>query len=96
MRPIDADALIEDIKKCLWDWETVDGITSSTVLKQTITDIENAPTIDAVPVVRCGDCKYWDSDWMLKGCGDDVHFCPVVDSRKHASGFCDDGERRGD
>ena len=22
--------------------------------------IDNAPTIDAVPVVRCKDCKWWD------------------------------------
>ena len=22
--------------------------------------VENAPTIDAVPVVRCKDCKWWD------------------------------------
>ena len=62
MRLIDADALIEDIKTKLWDWNTVDSITSSTVLKQTITDIDNAPTIDAVPVVRCKDCKCW-TEW---------------------------------
>lgn len=49
MRLIDADALITDIE-AYWDWKTVDGITATTVLKQTITDIRNAPTIDAVPV----------------------------------------------
>lgn len=48
MRLIDADALIEDIKS-FWDWDSIDGITSTTVLKQTITDISHAPTIDAVP-----------------------------------------------
>ena len=45
MRLIDADALINDIKNCLWDWESVDGITVTTVLKQTIADIENQPTV---------------------------------------------------
>lgn len=45
MRLIDADKLIQDIKNCLWDWKSVDGITATTVLKQTITDIENQPTI---------------------------------------------------
>lgn len=44
MRLIDADALIDDIKNHLWDWENVNGITAQTVLKQTITDIENQPT----------------------------------------------------
>ena len=43
MRLIDADALIDDIKNHLWDWENVNGITAQTVLKQTITDIENQP-----------------------------------------------------
>ena len=50
MRMIDADALIEDIKHGLWDWETVNGIESRTVLEQTIQDIKNEPTIDAEPV----------------------------------------------
>lgn len=44
MRLIDADALIDDIKNHLWDWETVNGIAAQTVLKQTITDVENQPT----------------------------------------------------
>lgn len=56
MRLIDADKLIDEIKNSLWDWESVDGITATTVLKQTITDIGNQQTIDAVPVVRCKDC----------------------------------------
>ena len=46
MRLIDADVLIDDIKNHLWDWETVDGITASTVLRQTISDIENQPTVN--------------------------------------------------
>lgn len=49
-RLIDADALIESIKHGLWDWETVNGIESRTVLEQTIQDIRNEPTIDAEPV----------------------------------------------
>ena len=47
MRLIDADALIDAIKNTLWDWDSVDGIMSSIVLKQTISDINNMPTIDA-------------------------------------------------
>ena len=49
MRLIDADKLIKDIKQ-LWDYKTVDYITATTVLKQTITDIENQPTVKAIPV----------------------------------------------
>lgn len=43
-RLVDADAMAEDVRS-LWDYETVDGITASTVLKQTLTDIGNCPTI---------------------------------------------------
>lgn len=50
MRLIDADALIDEIKHGLWDWGSVDGIKSSAVLKQTISDINNMPTVDAEPV----------------------------------------------
>lgn len=49
MRLIDADKLIKDIKE-LWDYKTVDGITATTVLKQTITDIENQPTVKAISI----------------------------------------------
>ena len=83
MRLIDADALIYEIRCVLWDWETVDGITSKTVLKQTITDIKNQPTIDAIPArrgkwemitpnaARCSVCKSIEStnglDKTMKG-----------------------------
>ena len=60
MRLIDADALVAELENGLWDWDSVNGITAATVLRQTIYDIKNAPTIDAVPVVRCRDCKWWD------------------------------------
>lgn len=67
MRLIDADALIEDIKHGLWDWETVNGyvfsdslsIEARTVLKQTIRDIQNMPT----EVVTCKECKHRHTQW---------------------------------
>ena len=62
MRLLDADALIDDIKNNLWDWETVDGITATTVLKQTITDIKNQPTVDAIPVEWIN--RWYDRNYM--------------------------------
>jgi hypothetical protein len=49
-RYIDADVLIADLDKGLWgkDWDKA--------LAEAI--INNAPTIDAVSVVRCKQCKY--------------------------------------
>ena len=52
MRLIDADALIFDIENNFWDHETVDGISARLVLRQTVKDIRNYPTVDAVPVVH--------------------------------------------
>ena len=82
MRLIDADALIESIKHGLWDWETINGIESRTVLEQTIQDIKNEPTIDAEPV-RHG--RWIHSGFMevkCSNCGnvfhelEDTNYCP--------------------
>ena len=53
MRLIDADALISFMRK---GWR----VFPTSELQHTcdITDIANAPTIDAVPVVRCKECKH--------------------------------------
>jgi len=76
---INADELIKAIETELWDWKTVDGIKSSTVLKQTISDIKNMPPADVVEVVRCKDCKHREmyeifgrptTYYCLRGCVD--------------------------
>lgn len=48
MGMIDKQELLDWIQNC-WDWATVDGITSTTVLKQTMTDISQLPTVEAIP-----------------------------------------------
>ena len=52
-----------------------------------MSEIDDAPTVDAVPVVRCKDCKHCQYDEMF---GD--RWCNG--SRVHADCFCSDGERR--
>lgn len=84
MRLIDADALIDEIKHTLWDWDSVDGIMSSTVLKQTISDINNMPTIDAVPIVRCKDCKHFDGSYPM---------CCRFEETFESDGYCSFGEK---
>ena len=97
VRLIDADALIEDIKS-FWDWDSIDGITSTTVLKQTITDISHAPTIDAVPVVRCKDCV-WYVRSMIKQDGTldkryKPDWCDLYSRVREETYFCANGERK--
>lgn len=90
-RLIDADALIYDIQNNLWDYETVDGISATLVLKQTVKDIRNCPTVDAVPVVRCKDCKHYVWDEF-----DGAHVCLSICKFIKPDFWCADGERRTD
>ncbi len=54
----------------------------------TVPDIENAPTVDAVVVTRCKDCKYH------YDCG--VHFCDRLgmDCPDDSDFFCSYGKRK--
>ena len=53
--------------------------------------LEMLPTIDAVPVVRCKDCKHWGIHKRLN-----VPWCFEMHIDKSEDGYCDSGERRED
>lgn len=80
MRLIDADALKH---------YATGGVTSVGLL--TLAEIDNAPTIDAVPVVRCKDCKHVDKVGNARWCGLWRGYNGMGDD-----GFCNYGERRND
>lgn len=52
--------------------------------------IENAPTLDVVPVVRCKDCRY-----AFQNNGHEKEGCPIMDKRVWMNGnsFCSEGAR---
>ena len=50
-------------------------------------DEDISPTIDAVPVIRCSDCEYWDS--YNVECMKCHNPCPP-----YSNWFCADGKRR--
>ena len=54
-------------------------------------DIEAAPTVDAVPVVRCRECRY-----RFKNNGHDKSGCPIIDANiwMDDDDFCSHGERK--
>lgn len=58
MRPIDADSLkvVPNVRKVTEYDETGCGLD---YLAIPVDVIEDAPTLDVAPVVRCKDCKYW-------------------------------------
>ena len=53
---------------------------------------EEAPAVDAVPVVRCKDCKHWLKD--VPGCTDIVGRCEWANYMVGAVGYCVYGERK--
>ena len=82
-RLIDANSILDDFLKRYTGMEK-DGklVFAACEIKQDFADmISNAPTIDAVPVVRCKDCKYFKT--LL---------CQNEDN--HDDWFCADGERK--
>lgn len=85
MRLIDADALMKTVFN---DVVLVDGEVKGVglILAETV---DKAPTIDAVPVVRCRDCKYHEDEEI------GMVYCPnIIGSWVVENWFCDDGERK--
>ena len=81
MRLIDADALMPNAK-----YKGAYDIVNAY-------DIAKAQTIDAVPVVRCKDCKYWNpTHRYCEGIG---NWFGEVDSWSDY-GFCYKGEKDGE
>ena len=82
MRLIDVDALIALIKK---------RINNSMIIGWLCSIIRDAPTIDAVSVVRCKDCiRRYDTD--------ECPMCFLIEGKYYEytneNGFCDRGERK--
>ena len=78
MRLIDADALFKDLEE--------QGIPFNNEIN---TAILIAQTIDAVPVVRCGECKYLMANGICNMFADG-------NIKPSASDFCSYGERKDD
>ena len=81
MRPIDADALKEGLKEKMY------GHPFERTLLSGVVDSE--PTIDAVPVVRCRECKH---------CDPENYHCDhpmgtAAPLRRKPDDFCSYGER---
>ena len=95
MRLIDADWVLEHIKPYELsdeDW----SVTGGTAIRLIYNAINQAPTIDAVPVVRCKDCKHLNvvnRKELYAHCPKtNTVFLPFeLDTREH---FCSLGERK--
>ena len=89
-RLIDADALISYIDECSQEsrFRVYYGYAKSF--------IDDAPTVDAVPVVRCRECKH--HYWEQEPChGKSVHYCKLPHMRGvevFKEFFCYYGDRK--
>lgn len=61
-------------------------------LREAVKRIKDIKPADVVQVVRCKDCKNWQTDWNPSI--PDRHYCAVMDSMMKADDFCSYGERR--
>ena len=92
MRLIDADNYYKQLDKMYVDAEKagigmegyyIDGIVDAQLA------LEEEPTIDAVQVVRCKDCKYFSPDEKREKWGK----CKIWKAEVLKDGYCSQGEK---
>lgn len=91
-RLVDADALFNNLADywgILKDW---DGRIHP-LCDDALSTIDNFPTVDAVEVVRCKDCKRCTQGKSAETLG---RFCERFSVFVQADDFCSYGERKGD
>ena len=81
MRLIDADALKQQVESPYTEY------TIMIQIRRAIKEfIDEAPTID---IVRCAECKHWNTDGCHEGCGE----CTWAYYMTKPDDFCSYGER---
>lgn len=81
MRLIDADKYKQTLEYWIADIESTYDKEANAECRATldcICQLDDAPTIDAVPVVRCKDCKHWNRDRANIHRGDCLEIVPEV------------------
>ena len=95
MRMIDADALNDSMyheafetDSELQKWDSGCWIR----YKMFENHLDMAPTVDAVPVVRCGECSHYN----ILGCSEGFGWCEKIDRGVTDGHFCSYGEKMED
>jgi len=87
MRLIDADKALKQINEWLHQTKAIPLDTSYHF--ELLGCIKDCSTIDAVPVVRCEDCKHYDTIGCSKGIG----WCKKMDIGASDNFYCANGKR---
>ena len=99
-RLIDANALMKrfyNYYDCVNEFTSKNGYRGDTLMDYEVADmiydcIEDAPTVDAVEVVRCKDCKHFDEHTSKCHVFSDNEY--IVQLEVDSDHFCSYGERR--
>jgi len=87
MRLIDADKALKQINEWLHQTRAIPLDTSYHF--ELLGCVEDCPTIDAVPVVRCKDCKHYNTIGCSKGFG----WCENIDRGTSDNFYCANGKQ---
>lgn len=95
MRPIDADALMDVIKQHEYRLATKQGSIDYGMFTLGIQQaVDEQPTVDAVPVVRCKDCKHYKPQKKSAHWEHRANYCNrIVTIKVQPDDFCSYGER---
>lgn len=90
MRLIDADTL-----KAAFEEKSSEAVCGEGLCKAIIFRINEAPTVDAVPVIRCKDCKYYrDGDCWHEWDNDGRMYYQSVINEPNPDDYCSRAERK--
>ena len=93
-----------DEKQCRIIFEIIDNFLHDLYLHELIVnysvhierkehdEIDDSLTADVVEVVRCNDCKYWETSWKTRT--EFHYYCPMIDCITGCDFFCPYGERK--
>lgn len=56
--------------------------------------VKGLPSIDAVQVIRCKDCEYWDTSWKPTRAKEGEYWCSAHDIYMGAEDYCSMAERK--
>ena len=91
-RLIDVNKVIDSMQKCLDESPDKKHSVGYCAFESIIEGLKQEPTVDAVEVVRCKDCKHWLKDVPL--CTDDIGRCRFANYLVGGNAYCVYGERK--
>lgn len=91
MRLIDADKLRKDVLELP---DCPNGYSDTFDKSMILALIDEAPTVDAVKVIRCKDCRWYKTNYSWDG--KEHHICAIepYEPTRKADDFCSRAERK--